>query len=619
MEQENSLIPEEEIKNPEILETSTNDEPVVAESKAVENAKEKKEVPEIDFSILSTEEIIRQAQKLINDYPVVSLKEIFEGLPEIFESRYKEEYEKALAIFTADGDKPEDFEYKNDNRERFNALYKLYKDKKNATARQTEAEREENLKIKLGIIEELKALVQKEEALDKTFQEFRDLQERWRNTGMVPQGQLNGLLETYHHHVENFYNYIKINKELRDLDLKRNLDAKNALCEEAEKLVENNDIAGAFKQLQLLHSRWKEIGPIPKEQKEPLWERFKAATSQINEKYHHFFESLKQEQEDNLKVKEEICGKAAAIAAGEYRSISEWNTATQNIIDLQEEWKHSGTIPQKERNKIYKKFRSSCDTFFERKRDFYKNMSAEQDKNLELKIKLCEKVEAIKDSTDWKTTANELTKLQKEWKTVGPVAKKYSDAIWKRFISACDYFFEQKNKATSSQRSVEQENLEKKKAIIEKLTAIDETMDVEEATQQVRELMKEWNGIGHVPFKEKDKLYKQYHGLIDQLFDRFNISASNKKLSNFRSNISNIQGGGPQSLYREREKLVRTYESMKNELQTYENNLGFLTSTSKKGSSLLTELNRKVEKLKADLELVSQKIKVIDESIKAEE
>lgn len=289
MEQENSLIPEEEIKNPEILETSTNDEPVVAESKAVENAKEKKEVPEIDFSILSTEEIIRQAQKLINDYPVVSLKEIFEGLPEIFESRYKEEYEKALAIFTADGDKPEDFEYKNDNRERFNALYKLYKDKKNATARQTEAEREENLKIKLGIIEELKALVQKEEALDKTFQEFRDLQERWRNTGMVPQGQLNGLLETYHHHVENFYNYIKINKELRDLDLKRNLDAKNALCEEAEKLVENNDIAGAFKQLQLLHSRWKEIGPIPKEQKEPLWERFKAATSQINEKYHHFF------------------------------------------------------------------------------------------------------------------------------------------------------------------------------------------------------------------------------------------------------------------------------------------------------------------------------------------
>ena len=388
MEQENSLIPEEEIKNPEILEISTNDEPVVAESKAVENAKEKKEVPEIDFSILSTEEIIRQAQKLINDYPVVSLKEIFEGLPEIFESRYKEEYEKALAIFTADGDKPEDFEYKNDNRERFNALYKLYKDKKNATARQTEAEREENLKIKLGIIEELKALVQKEEALDKTFQEFRDLQERWRNTGMVPQGQLNGLLETYHHHVENFYNYIKINKELRDLDLKRNLDAKNALCEEAEKLVENNDIAGAFKQLQLLHSRWKEIGPIPKEQKEPLWERFKAATSQINEKYHHFFESLKQEQEDNLKVKEEICGKAAAIAAGEYRSISEWNTATQNIIDLQEEWKHSGTIPQKERNKIYKKFRSSCDTFFERKRDFYKNMSAEQDKNLELKIKL---------------------------------------------------------------------------------------------------------------------------------------------------------------------------------------------------------------------------------------
>lgn len=369
MEQENMLQPEEEIKSSE-----TPAEQSVSETETTpqvtEEEKNTPEIPDIDFSTLTTEEIVHQMQKLVSDYPVNLIKDVIESLPELFENQYKEEYEKALAAFTADGDSPEGFEYKNDTRERFNNIYKLYKEKKSSASRRTEAEREENLKIKLGIIKELKALIQKEESLDKTFQEFRDLQERWRNTGMVPQAKLNGLLETYHLHVENFYNYIKINKELRDLDLKRNLDAKLQLCEEAEKLVESNDIAESFKYLQLLHARWKEIGPIPKDQKEPVWERFKAATGQINDKYHNFFESLKKEQEDNLKVKEEICTKASAIADGEYKSISEWNTATKNIIDLQEEWKHSGTIPQKERNRIYKKFRASCDLFFDRKREF---------------------------------------------------------------------------------------------------------------------------------------------------------------------------------------------------------------------------------------------------------
>lgn len=616
MEQENSLIPEEEIKNPEILETSTNDEPVVAESKAVENAKEKKEVPEIDFSILSTEEIIRQAQKLINDYPVVSLKEIFEGLPEIFESRYKEEYEKALAIFTADGDKPEDFEYKNDNRERFNALYKLYKDKKNATARQTEAEREENLKIKLGIIEELKALVQKEEALDKTFQEFRDLQERWRNTGMVPQGQLNGLLETYHHHVENFYNYIKINKELRDLDLKRNLDAKNALCEEAEKLVENNDIAGAFKQLQLLHSRWKEIGPIPKEQKEPLWERFKAATSQINEKYHHFFESLKQEQEDNLKVKEEICGKAAAIAAGEYRSISEWNTATQNIIDLQEEWKHSGTIPQKERNKIYKKFRSSCDTFFERKRDFYKKMSAEQDKNLELKIKLCEKVEAIKDSTDWKITTDRIISYQKEWKKIGPAPKKYSNKVWARFREACDTFFNNKKLHFKDIDSEQSKNLELKKAIIEEARQFTLSGNAEEDINKLKDFQNRWAEIGFVPIKYKDAIQEEFRHLIDGWFDQLNLDEYDRDLERFRAKLSSLDAGDYKDykIINEREKLVAKIRQLELDVNTYENNIGFIAKSSK-SQGLIEELNSKIENTRQRLNLLQEKLKALDSLI----
>ena len=616
MEQENSLIPEEEIKNPEILETSTNDEPVVAESKAVENAKEKKEVPEIDFSILSTEEIIRQAQKLINDYPVVSLKEIFEGLPEIFESRYKEEYEKALAIFTADGDKPEDFEYKNDNRERFNALYKLYKDKKNATARQTEAEREENLKIKLGIIEELKALVQKEEALDKTFQEFRDLQERWRNTGMVPQGQLNGLLETYHHHVENFYNYIKINKELRDLDLKRNLDAKNALCEEAEKLVENNDIAGAFKQLQLLHSRWKEIGPIPKEQKEPLWERFKAATSQINEKDHHFFESLKQEQEDNLKVKEEICGKAAAIAAAEYQGIKEWNAAAQNIIELQEEWKHSGTVPQKERNRVFKTFRASCDTFFNRKREFYKQMLEEQEKNLELKTKLCEKVEAIKDSTDWKITTDKIISYQKEWKKIGPAPRKYSNKIWFRFRAACDEFFNNKNAHFKSIDSEQEKNLEAKKALIEEVKQFQLVDDNEENIKKLKEFQARWNDIGFVPIKEKEAVQEEFRKIINTYFDKLNLDEFDKNLEKYRAKINSLDSSENKEfkIINEREKLIVKIRQLENDIHTWENNIGFIAK-SNKSEGLIRELTSKIEKTKQRLALLQEKLKAIDSLI----
>ena len=313
-----------------------------------------------------------------------------------------------------------------------------------------------------------------------------------------------------------------------------------------------------------------------------------------------------------------ICEIIEAIDYKELTNFSSWENKTQEIIALQNKWKTIGFAPQKMNVKIFERFRKACDEFFRKKGEFFKALKEGMNENLDKKRALCEKAEALKDSTDWKATADELSKLQKEWKTIGPVAKKYSDAVWKRFISACDYFFEQKNKATSSQRSVEQENLEKKRAIIEKLNGIDESTDTEEATQQVRDLMKEWNSIGHVPFKEKDKIYKQYHGQIDKLFERFNISASNKKLSNFKSSINSIQEGSPQALYREREKLMRTFENMKNELQTYENNLGFLTSSSKKGNSLLTEINRKVEKLKADIELVKEKIKVIDENIKNE-
>lgn len=617
MEQENSLIPEEQINTPEISENNVTEETTKPqEEAAVETQKEKKEIPDIDFSTLSTDEIIRQAQKLVNDFPLASIKDTMEKLPETFEAQYKNEYDKALAAFTADGDLPENFEYKNDSKERFNAVYKLYKDRRSSMNRQTEAEREENLQIKLGIIEELKALVQKEESLDKTFQEFRDLQDRWRSTGLVPQAQLNGLLETYHHHVENFYNYIKINKELRDLDLKRNLDAKLLLCEEAEKLVEENDIAGSFKQLQLLHARWKEIGPIPKEQKEAVWDRFKSATGQINEKYHNFFESLKQEQENNLKIKEEICEKAATLAAGEYKGLSEWNAAAKSIIDLQDEWRQSGTVPQKERNKIYKKFRTACDAFFDRKREFYKQIGDEQDKNLQLKIQLCEKVEAIKDSTDWRITTDRIISYQKEWKKIGPAPQKYSNKVWTRFRAACDAFFNNKNAHFKDIDSVQEKNLELKKAIIEEVKQFTLSGNNEEDINKLKEFQSRWSAIGFVPIKAKDAIQEQFRAAINEWFDKLNLDEFDRNLERFRAKLSSLDSGDNKDykIINEREKLVSKIRQLETDVNTWENNIGFITKSSK-SQGLITELESKIEKTKQRLALLQEKLKALDSLI----
>lgn len=574
------------------------------------------EIPEINFAVLKTEEIVAEMQKLIETCPTGQIKDVMEKLPEIFEKQYKQEYEQALADFTADGTPAADFNYKNENKEKFYDLYKLFKEKRITAAKQIEVDREKNLQIKLQLIEELKELVQKEEALNKTFQEFKDIQERWRNTGLVPQNRVNDLLETYHHHVENFYNYIKINKELRDLDLKRNLDAKINLCEEAEKLVENKDINDAFKQLQLLHTRWKEIGPIPKEQQEPVWERFKAATSKINDSYHKFFESLKQEQEDNLKVKEEICGKAAAIAAAEYQGIKEWNAAAQNIIELQEEWKHSGTVPQKERNRIFKTFRASCDTFFNRKREFYKQMLEEQEKNLELKTKLCEKVEAIKDSTDWKITTDKIISYQKEWKKIGPAPRKYSNKIWFRFRAACDEFFNNKNAHFKSIDSEQEKNLEAKKALIEEVKQFQLVDDNEENIKKLKEFQARWNDIGFVPIKEKEAVQEEFRKIINTYFDKLNLDEFDKNLEKYRAKINSLDSSENKEfkIINEREKLIVKIRQLENDIHTWENNIGFIAK-SNKSEGLIRELTSKIEKTKQRLALLQEKLKAIDSLI----
>lgn len=588
----------------------------ITETPAEETIVEK---PTENASKLSTkEEVLLRLKEVAQDAENANKQEL-DGLKQTFYKIHNAEIEAAKKTFVENGGAEEEFIAQPSGvEEEFKSLMAAIKEKRSALAAEIEKQKEENLQVKLSIIEELKELVESPDDANKSYNEFKKLQQQWNEVKLVPQAKVNELWKNYQLYVEKFYDILKLNNEFREYDFKKNLEIKTHLCEAAEKLADEQDVVSAFHQLQKLHQEFRDTGPVAKELRDEIWNRFKAASTAVNRRHQQHFEALKETEQHNLDQKTVICEIVEAIEFDQLKTFAAWETKTQEVIALQNKWKTIGFAPQKMNVKIFERFRKACDEFFKKKGEFFKLLKEGMNANLEKKKALCEKAESLKDSTEWKETAEILTKLQKEWKTIGPVSKKYSDAVWKRFITACDYFFEQKGKATSSQRSVEQENLEKKKAIIARLTAIDETTDADEASKEVRELMKEWNGIGHVPFKEKDRLYKQYHDLIDQLFDRFNISASNKKLSNFKSSIGNIQSGGSQSLYREREKLVRTYENMKNELQTYENNLGFLTTSSKKGNSLLTEINRKVEKLKSDLELVLQKIKVIDESIKEE-
>lgn len=608
-------LPEKAVELEEDKKTAEVPEPATTETSAEETITEKVEEP---APKLTKEEILAKLKE-ISENVENSTKTEIDGLKQAFYKLHNAEQEGLKNQFIENGGAAEDFVPQADPvEEEFKNIMSVIKEKRNAANAELEKVKEMNLQIKLSIIEELKELVESPDDANKNYAEFKKLQQQWNETKPVPQMKENELWKNYQLYVEKFYDLLKLNNEFREYDFKKNLEIKLHLCEAAEKLADESDVVSAFHQLQKLHQEFRDTGPVAKELRNEVWARFKAASTAVNRRHQQHFEALKEAEQNNLDQKTVICEIIEAFDYSELKNFAAWDSKTQEVIALQNKWKTIGFAPQKMNVKIFERFRKACDEFFQKKGEFFKTLKEEMNANLEKKRALCEKAEALKDSTDWKNTAEVLTKLQKEWKTIGPVAKKHSDAVWKRFIGACDYFFEQKNKATSSQRSVELENQEKKKAIIEKLEAINEQDDSEENVQQVRDLMKEWNNVGFVPFKEKDKIYKQYHSLIDKLFEAFNLSASNKKLSNFKSSINSIREGGTQTLYREREKLMRTFENMKNELQTYENNLGFLTASSKKGNSLLTEINRKVEKLKGDIELVKQKIKVLDESIQNE-
>ena len=561
-------------------------------------------------SILSKEDVIARLQE-INLQEEPADKAELDTLKQTFYRLRNTEVEAARKAFEEEKGDTEGFVTPKDDLEaQFKDIMNSIKEKRNALKAEEEQEKEANLEKKLAIIERMKVLADSPEDANKAYTEFKALQNEWNEIKNIPSNKVNELWKSYQLYSEKIYDLIKLNNEFREYDFKKNLEIKLHLCEAAEKLATEEDVISAFHQLQKLHQEFRETGPVAKEQREEIWNRFKTASTSVNRRHQQHFEEIKEREQRNLDEKTVICEIVETMEYDKMRTFQDWHDKTEEVLALQAKWKTIGFAPQKMNTKIFERFRTACDDFFKRKAEHFKALKGNMNENLEKKKQMCERAEALKDSTDWKVTAEILTKLQKEWKEVGPVAKKYSEPIWKRFVTACDYFFEQKNKAEASSKNIEQENLEKKKAIIEKLNAINAGDKVTDGNE-IRELMKVWNSIGHVPFKDKDKIYKQYRTVVDALFEKLNLSASKKKLSNFKSSLS--KGN---NLYREREKLMRSYENLKNEIKTYENNIGFLTSSSKKGNSLVVEMSRKIEKLKADLELITKKVAVIDESMK---
>lgn len=565
---------------------------------------------------LSKEEITEKLRSLIENVAETSRLEV-EALKQAYYRISRAEVEESKKAFLENGGVEEDFVApENPSEAAFKELLANYKEKRAAILAEEEKQKADNYALKLQLIDQLRALGESQEDFNKLYNEFKEIQQKWKEIKLIPQEHVSELWKNYQIYSEKFYDIIKINNQFRDYDFKKNLELKTVLCETVEKLESENDVISAFHQLQKLHQQWREIGPVAKELREELWNRFKAASTIINKRHQEYFDTLKSREQDNLSAKTEICETIEQIDFEALKSFKDWEEKNKEVIELQEKWKTIGFAPKKSNVKIFERFRAACDVYFNRKSQFYKDIKDQMEKNLELKKALCEKAEELKDSTDWKNTTDKMIALQKEWKTVGAVARKHSDAIWKRFISACDYFFEQKNKNVSSQKTEEQNNLAAKKALIEKIQSMTEA-DHDLALATIKECMAEWNTIGHVPFKEKDKIYKAYHDAVDQQFDRLKVDQNDRKMQTFRSNLSDMSGNdrSKNRLYGEREKLMRMYERMKNELQTYENNIGFLNISSKGGGGLVKEMERKIEKLKSEMALAIKKIDAIDENL----
>lgn len=605
--------------NPELPENNLPEE--VTNQSVEEEAKEQSETS-TETSVakqvsLTKDEIIEKLKNLTAQTEIPSRAEV-ESLKQAFYKLRSAAIEEQKAEFIEAGNDAEAFiPVPDPSEDVLKTFLSELKEKRASQAAAEESLKEENYNKKLQIIESIKNLTESSEDFNKLYKEFKDLQQGWNDITLVPQSKEKDLWKSYQIYTEKFYDLIKINNEFRDYDFKKNLELKNAICESVEKLIDDTDSVSAFHQLQNFHQQWREIGPVARELREEIWTRFKNASTAINKKYQTHFESLKGREEENLVEKTAICEALKSIDYSTLTSFKEWDEKSKEVIELQAKWKTIGFVPKKVNNQIFEEFRSLCDAFFEKKSEFFKGVRGEMDENLDKKRALTEQAKALKDSTDWKSTTDKLIAIQKEWKTIGPVPRKYSDAIWKEFVTACDYFFEQKKKNESSQKSEELDNLAAKKEIIEKIKNVDQSLEPSELIAKVRELADEWHKIGFVPFKEKDKIYKEFHQAVDAHYDRLKVDKTERRFESFKSNIKDIskQDNPKRALYRERDHLMHQYNKVKSDLQTYENNMNFLSISSKGASGLLKDVNNKIEKLKEEMELLVKKIEALDENL----
>lgn len=560
----------------------------------------------------SKEEILKRATDIVAENETPDKEEI-DNLKTTFYKLHIAERDAEQKAYLENGGDPNTYQVLPDPvEEAFKAQMGVIKERRAKLFLEQEQEKQENLQKKIDIIEKIKAMATSPDEANKSYQTFKELQQQWKEIKSVPAEKANELWRNYQLYVEQFYDLLKLNSEAREYDFKKNLELKEKLCENVERLAEEKDTISAFHQLQELHQEYREIGPVSKELREQIWARFKAASSVINKRHQQHFEEMRANEEENLAKKTALCEKVESLVAAENKGAADWEKRTKEIIDIQAEWKTIGFAPQKMNVKIFERFRTACDIFFSRKAEFFKGMKEKYAQNTEKKKALVEKAQQLSESTDWKSTADKLIALQKEWKTIGMVPRKLGDKLWNDFIAACNHFFEARSAAHADTRGEERENLSKKKAVIAKLKEmLGKAQD--NAAETIKQLIEEYNAIGHVPFNEKDKLYTQFRETVDKLYKELNISAASQKLDDFKSNLRNLAKKGVDVVDNERGKLMRRYEALKSEIQTYENNLGFLTAKSKKGNSLVDEMNRKVEKLKDDMQLVRQKIKAIDQ------
>lgn len=598
--QENALLQGAQVEK-EVEQTTAQNAEAAADDQKVENAK-----------VYKTKKEVLERLKEIAASDENPDKDEIDLLKTVFYKLHITEREARMKEYIDGGGDPEAYQIMPDeDEETFKQQMAIVREKRARIFQQQEAEKQANLEKKLEIIEKIKAMATSPDEANKSYNEFKELQQQWKDIKNVPADRASELWRNYQLYVEQFYDLLKLNSEAREYDFKKNLETKTKLCEAAEKLADEEDVISAFHQLQELHQQYRETGPVAKELREQIWTRFKAASTVINKRHQQHFEDLRSKEEENLTLKTALCEKVEEISKLENKTASDWEKRSKEIIDIQNQWKTIGFAPQKMNVKIFERFRAACDDFFGRKSEFFKEMKQAYAANIEKKKALVEKAQALADSTDWKVISDKLINLQKEWKTIGVVPKKIGDQLWHDFLNACNKFFEARNAANAGARNEERENLEKKRSIIEQIKAL--VADAANATREkVQALTDEYNKVGHVPYKEKDALYAAYHEALDAIYKELNISNKRRRLDDFKSNIRNMAKRGEDAIDNERGRLTRRFEQLKQEIQTYENNLGFLNASSKKGNSLIDEMNRKVQKLRDDLELVRQKIKAID-------